>query len=164
MQTTLKHTTRALVADIIENSAPQTILSVGTNADELANLWCSAHPDTLSVNINIETISDSVKNHASADLAIVYGALETLTQHDGEQLLAMLRNYGTHQIAVLVKNNSVWQFNQFIALGFRKHTEISEDEQLYTLYTYNLDNYNHKRIWNNPRFWANPEMWNKARW
>ena len=57
-----------------------------------------------------------------------------------------------------------WDFKDFIGLGFRRQAELNDNGYNRTLYTYNIDNYNHKRAWNNPKNWANPEMWDKARW
>jgi hypothetical protein len=79
-------------------------------------------------------------------------------------LLGQLRNYGTHQIAVVVDPEQGWDFKDFIGLGFRRQAELDDDGRTRTLYTYNIDNYNHKRAWNNPDNWANPEMWGKAWW
>lgn len=162
----------SLLADLIESTNPKHILALGKTAEDLAELWCTSRQGTEFLRINVGDLA-SVEQHASADLAVITDAIEQMPTKQGEQLLALLRNYGTHQIAVLVANDGAWSFNQFIALGFRKHTDLENDvatvksnnkNQSYTLYTYNLDSYNHKRTWNNSRFWANPEMWNKARW
>lgn len=153
-----------LLADIIENAAPKKIVAVGGRAQSLAQSWSSASSGCELVEFNLADAEQTLSVNNNIDLAIVSDTLEDLSQSTGEQLLALLRNYGTRQIAVGVSNNSGWSFNQFIALGFRKHTTLTDGEKHFTLYTYNLDNYNHKRTWNNPRFWANPEMWGKAHW
>ncbi len=98
------------------------------------------------------------------DLAIITDTLEHLPYEEGALLLGQLRNYGTHQIAVLVPQTTDWGFTDFIALGFQRHADIESENGALTLYTYNLDTYNHKRAWNNPDNWANPEMWGKAWW
>jgi len=154
----------SLLADVIENAQPKKIVAVGDTAGKLTQSWCEAHADCLQIEIDTKAPERALSAHNNIDLAIVSDTLEHQPQIDGERLLALLRNYGTHQIAVGVSENSGWSFNQFIALGFRKHATLTENEQQFTLYTYNLDNYNHKRTWNNPRFWANPEMWGKSHW
>lgn len=98
------------------------------------------------------------------DLAIITETLEHLPYEEGALLLGQLRNYGTHQIAVLVPQTPDWGFTDFIALGFQRHADLESENGALTLYSYNLDTYNHKRAWNNPDNWANPEMWGKAWW
>jgi len=65
---------------------------------------------------------------------------------------------------VVVEPGQGWEFRDFIGLGFRRQAVLDDKGTALTLFTYNIDNYNHKRAWNNPRNWANPEMWGKARW
>ena len=64
----------------------------------------------------------------------------------------------------MVKDCPGWSFTDFIGLGFRRQAELGYEDSPLTLYTYNIDSYNHKRAWNNPDNWANPEMWDKAWW
>lgn len=97
------------------------------------------------------------------DLALVTETLERLPRETGALLLGQLRNYGTREIAVLVHASAPWTFTDFLGLGFRRQARLPSDPDL-TLYSYNLDSYNHTRTWNNPEHWANPHMWGKAWW
>ena len=158
------NTARETLARIIDTSSPSTLLSCGNLATEVSRIWqkyqkgVDVHTlDTIDPNAHL--LLDRV-----ADLALVTETLEHLPHDEGALLLGQLRNYGTHQIAVLVGEAPDWAFTDFIGLGFGRHAELENDNGALTLYTYNLDTYNHKRAWNNPENWANPEMWGKAWW
>ncbi|MBU2954960.1 DUF6231 family protein [Marinobacter sp. F3R08] len=157
-------TARETLARIIDTSSPASLLSCGALATEMSRIW-QEHQD----GVNVRTL-DTADPNASlfldrvADLALITDTLEHLPHGEGALLLGQLRNYGTHQIAVLVGETPDWAFTDFIGLGFRRHAELENDNGVLTLYTYNLDTYNHKRAWNNPEKWANPEMWGKAWW
>ncbi|SNB58319.1 hypothetical protein SAMN04487880_2715 [Marinobacter sp. es.042] len=155
---------RETLARIIETSSPATLLSCGSLATEISRMW-QKHQDGVDVR-TLDTIDPNARLHIDrvADLALITGTLEHLPHDEGALLLGQLRNYGTHQIAVLVGEAPGWAFTDFIGLGFRRHAELENDNGALTLYTYNLDTYNHKRAWNNPENWANPEMWGKAWW
>ncbi|WP_328190019.1 DUF6231 family protein [Marinobacter sp. OP 3.4] len=154
---------RALFTSVIEDCQPTSLLVAGEAARQAADDWRSAHSG-----VAVEPLEpgDGELTGASAqphDLAIVADTLEDLPLATGRILLGQLRNLGNHQIAVLVSHRSDWSFNDFIGLGFVRQGSTDGDDG-HTLYTYNIDTYNHKRTWNNPRYWANPEMWDKARW
>ena len=153
-----------ILARILDTAQPGSVLCCGTTALDVARFWCDQKPDT---NLQILDTSDpnaDLPPGSVKDLALVTDTLEHLPFDEGALLLGQLRNYGTHQIAVLVGETPGWAFTDFIGLGFRRHAEIDTDQGPLTLYTYNLDTYNHKRAWNNPDNWANPEMWGKAWW
>ncbi len=155
---------RETLARIIETSSPATLVSCGSLATEISRMWQN-HQDGVDVR-TLDTIDPNARLQIDrvADLALITGTLEHLPHDEGALLLGQLRNYGTHQIAVLVGEAPGWAFTDFIGLGFRRHAELENDNGALTLYTYNLDTYNHKRAWNNPENWANPEMWGKAWW
>ncbi|MFC4259784.1 DUF6231 family protein [Marinobacter lacisalsi] len=154
---------RSLFMSVIEDCQPSSLLVAGEAARQAADDWLASHSE-----VAIESLDPASGELAGAsatphDLAIVTDTLEHLPVETGRVLLGQLRNLGNHQIAVLVSNNSDWAFNDFIALGFVRQAS-NEADGGHTLYTYNIDTYNHKRTWNNPKYWANPEMWDKARW
>ena len=157
-------TARETLARIIDTSSPASLLSCGALATEVSRIW-QKHQAGVDVR-TLDTTDPNARLHLDqvADLALITGTLEHLPHDEGALLLGQLRNYGTHQIAVLVGETPDWAFTDFIGLGFRRHAELENDNSALTLYTYNLDTYNHKRAWNNPDNWANPEMWGKAWW
>lgn len=157
-------TARETLARIIDTCQPDNLLSCGSLATEVSRFWQQHRAD-----VHVHTLDTSDPNarlHLDQvfDLALITDTLEHLPHDEGALLLGQLRNYGTHQIAVLVGQTPDWAFTDFIGLGFRRHAELDNDHGPLTLYTYNLDTYNHKRAWNNPENWANPEMWGKAWW
>lgn len=150
-----------VLAQIVDASAPDSLLCCGATAQRIAQHWHRLKPDGQLQTFAPDTAQTVIASLAAADLALVSDTLEHLDQASGSHVLGLLRNYGTQRIAVVVPSNGPWQFNDFIAMGFRQHAQLADG---LVLYTYNLDSYNHKRDWNNPRLWANPEMWDKARW
>ncbi|MCM0614149.1 hypothetical protein KFJ24_16795 [Marinobacter sediminum] len=157
-------TPRETLARIIDTTQPETLLCCGSVAGEVAELW-QRHQETSRVRTLDTSDPNATLNLDTVhDLALISDTLEHLPHDEGALLLGQLRNYGTHQIAVLVGEAPDWAFTDFIGLGFRRHAELESGNGALTLYTYNLDTYNHKRAWNNPDNWANPEMWGKAWW
>lgn len=158
-------TARETLARIIDTSSPGTLLSCGRLATEVSRIW-QKHQQKVDLRL-LDTTDPNASLHLDrvADLALITDTLEHLPHGEGALLLGQLRNYGTKQIAVLLGETPGWAFTDFIGLGFRRHAELDDgDNGALTLYTYNLDTYNHKRAWNNPENWANPEMWGKAWW
>lgn len=142
---------------------PATLLVCGDRARMLGESWQKAHASTVLVELDADHPNEGFPLPHSIDLALITDSLDSLSQGDGALLLGQLRNFGTHQIAVLVADPENWEFSDFIGLGF-KRLQRFDGSHPQTLYVYNIANYNHKRDWNNARFWANPEMWDKARW
>lgn len=152
------------LTSIIVTCNPKSLVLCGATAEESGRQWCQHHGESTFTTLSADAPNDAFPLPKTQDLALITGTLEQLDHDQGEVLLGQLRNYGTHQIAVLVANNSNWTFTDFIGLGFQRQAEVIESGERLTLYTYNIDSYNHKRTWNNPDNWANPEMWDKARW
>lgn len=153
-----------ILAQIIGNCRPESILCCGHTAEAVARLWHNSHPEAHLLVLDKQAPNDSFPLDFVPDLALLSDTLEQLPAEQGALLLGQLRNYGSHQIAVLVHDNAGWQLTDFTGLGFRRHTRLRTASGPATLYSYNLDSYNHKRSWNNPDHWANPEMWGKAWW
>lgn len=154
---------KELFRAVVEDCEPTTILAAGRPARTAAEEWQADHPDTSVEPLTIDAVELAGSSARPHDLAIISEILDDMSPREGSIVLGQLRNFGNLQIAALVSNRSAWAFTDFIALGFIRQGS-TEGEQGYTLYTYNIDNYNHKRAWNNPKNWANPEMWGKAWW
>lgn len=152
------------LARIIDTCQPATLVVCGEIAGEVGNHWCRHHRESAMTTLDASAPNDAFPLSETQDLALVTNTLEHLSHEEGHVLLGQLRNYGTHQIAVVMAESPGWSFTDFIGLGFRKQAEIGDENHPLTLYTYNIDSYNHKRAWNNPDNWANPEMWGKAWW
>lgn len=152
------------LATLIESCQPQTIAAFGDTGQRLAERWKAQHSDCQLTCLASSDATQGLALPQTQDLALVTDALEQLDRAQGQTLIGQLRNYGTRQIVVLVDNQSGWTMSDFIGLGFKRQARLEEGNKKLTLYTYNINNYNHKRTWNNPKYWANPEMWDKARW
>lgn len=151
-------------AAITDSCQPQLLLSCGGYAAVIAKSWADHHPGSQHTELSPPLALEAFPLPQTHDLALVCDTLETLSAKDSHLLLGQLRNYGTHQIAVAVTEETPLSFQDFIGLGFTRQGRVSDGETEYTLYTYNIDSYNHRRSWNNPDHWANPEMWGKAWW
>lgn len=163
-ETITKDAVDAVLAQIIDTTQPRALLCCGTVAEGVCRIWCDHQPDASVVTLDTATPNSAFPLTFVPDLALVSDTLEHLTCEEGTLLLGQLRNYGSHQIAVLVSDAAGWHLTDFTSLGFRRHAQLNTASGPSTLYTYNLDSYNHKRSWNNPDHWANPEMWGKAWW
>jgi hypothetical protein len=153
-----------VLARILDTSQPDTLLYCGDTASRVSEVWHGQRKAVRLLALDTADPNARLPLDSVPDLAIITDTLEHLPYEEGALLLGQLRNYGTHQIAVLVPQTTDWGFTDFIALGFQRHADIESENGALTLYTYNLDTYNHKRAWNNPDNWANPEMWGKAWW
>jgi len=157
-------TSHQALARIVDTCQPQSLVVCGDIAGEVGQHWHRHHESSFVTTLDACATNTSFPLPETQDLALITHTLEELAHGEGEILLGQLRNYGTHQIAVVVDPEQGWDFKDFIGLGFRRQAELNDNGYNRTLYTYNIDNYNHKRAWNNPKNWANPEMWDKARW
>lgn len=160
----LMTTPRQAVAQIVDTAQPCRLLVCGKLAEEIGEHWKEHNKAAHITILSTATLGNAFPLSNSQDLALITGVLEHLPRDEGKLLLGQLRNYGTHQIAVVVEPDRGWSFKDFIALGFRHQADLTSDGNEARLYTYNIDSYNHKRAWNNPDNWANPEMWDKAWW
>lgn len=153
------------LAAIIDSCQPNRIVALGETAQRLAHRW-SEHRECEVTRLSADDADVGQALSAVQDLGLVSDTLEHVTFQQGQIRIGQLRNYGTRQIAVLVRDQSGWGLNDFISLGFKREArlEVNGEGESLTLYTYNISSYNHQRSWNNPRFWANPHMWGKARW
>ncbi len=153
-----------ILARILDTAQPGSLICCGTTAQTVARHWRDHHTGSHLTELDPADPNADLPPAQVMDLALVSDTLEHLPHAEAALLLGQLRNYGTRQIAVLVGPVPDWAFTDFIGLGFRRHATIQQNDTELTLYTYNLDTYNHKRAWNNPDNWANPEMWGKAWW
>jgi hypothetical protein len=99
------------------------------------------------------------------DLALVLDCLEHLPKRDGLNLLGGIRNLNASRIAVLADlPASGWQETDFFSLALQASERFQRDEQVLTLFTYDLLDYKQVPDWLNSRFWANPENFGKYWW
>lgn len=152
------------LAELIESCQPRTLLACGELARGLAQSWCREQEGIQLSCIESSDIQGGLSFSSIQDLALVTHGLASLSHAEGRTFLGQLRNYGTRQIAVLEDDAGDWALSDFIGLGFKRQARFKDSEPALSLYTYNIDSYNHKRPWNNPKNWANPQMWGRAWW
>ncbi|MCH8498525.1 MAG: DUF6231 family protein [Marinobacter sp.] len=151
------------LASLLDSIQPGSLVAGGKLAQRLAVHWCRHNPDTHLLTLETGNLAAAFPLARTPDLVLLTETLEQLDKESGTLLLGQLRNYGSHQIAVLVGAQAQWHRNDFIALGFLQQAHFAGPPQQ-QLYSYNLDAYNFKRRWNSPEHWANPEMWGKSWW
>jgi hypothetical protein len=99
------------------------------------------------------------------DLALVVDCLEHLPKRDGLNLLGGIRNLNASRIAVLADLPACgWLETDFFSLALQASERFQRDEQVLTLFTYDLLEYKQVPDWLNSRFWANPENFGKYWW
>ncbi len=57
-----------------------------------------------------------------------------------------------------------WQDTDFFALALSASEKFRRDQQVLSLFTYDLHDYKQVPDWLNARFWANPENFGKYWW
>ena len=101
---------------------------------------------------------------SSLDVAIISDIVENLPQQQAIQWLSRLRNqYSPHILIIVDELKSTeqgWELTDYLALGLKKRGHVDA----YTLYTYEIENYQFAKDWLNSRYWANPENFNKYHW
>jgi hypothetical protein len=76
-----------------------------------------------------------------------------------------IRNLNASRIAVLADlPASGWQETDFFSLALQASERFQRDDQVLTLFTYDLLDYKQVPDWLNSRFWANPENFGKYWW
>jgi hypothetical protein len=151
------------LAQTVDDCQPAALLVCGSLSVRLGRAWHRQHPDGTYTELPLPSPNDALPSASTHDLALIDDTLEQLSHEAGILMLGQLRNFGTHRIAVIVADDTDWQLNDFLSLGFQRQARL-QGKPAQTLYTYNIDSYNRRRSWNNPQYWANPEMWDKARW
>jgi hypothetical protein len=164
--TALRHHERTLPGSRLHHGrlrAPAALITFGHLGQSLAARWIEQQECLVTSFTPTDARNELTFTHPH-DLALITDTLEHLNRAQGQHLLGQLRNFGTRQIAVLLREDRAWTLTDFIALDFRREAALKEGDRNFLLYTYNINTYNRKRTWNNPRFWANPERWGKERW
>ncbi|NBA94599.1 DUF6231 family protein [Pseudomonas sp. R5(2019)] len=156
-------TPQQALAALLERYAPKHLLLVGNrfpavDAFEAAHPGCEIHlaePGPLPAALAAQRF----------DLALLVDCLEHLSPSAGKQLLGGIRNLNASRIAVLADLRACgWQNTDFLALALQASERFQRDEQVLSLYTYDLREYKQVPDWLNAKFWANPENFGKYWW
>ena len=157
-------TPQQALAALLDRYAPQNLLLVGAGSFPALEAFQAAHPETEVAFAKPGPLPAELAARRF-DLALVVDCLEHLPKRDGRQLLGGIRNLNASRIAVLVDMAaSGWQDSDFFALALQSSERFARDEQVLTLFTYDLKEYKQVPDWLNAKFWANPENFGKYWW
>ena len=99
------------------------------------------------------------------DLALLVDCLEHLPRRQGLELLGGIRNLNASRVAVLADLPACgWKDTDFFALALQASERFQRDEQVLSLFTYDLREYKQVPDWLNAKFWANPQNFGKYWW
>jgi hypothetical protein len=157
-------TPQQALAALLDHQAPQRLLMIGAQAFPALQAFQEAHPDSQVSHALPGALPASLAAQRF-DLALAVDCLEHLPKRQGLELLGGIRNLNASRIAVLADLNACgWQDTDFYSLALQVSERFARDEQVLTLFTYDLREYKQVPDWLNARFWANPENFGKYWW
>lgn len=157
-------TPQQALAAVLDRYAPQTLLLIGAGSFPALEAFQQAHPGTEVVHAGPGALPADVAARRF-DLALALDCLEHLPKRDGLNLLGGIRNLNASRIAVLADLNACgWQETDFFSLALQASERFQREDQVLTLFTYDLLEYKQVPDWLNSRFWANPENFGKYWW
>ncbi|SEI06902.1 DUF6231 family protein [Pseudomonas asplenii] len=157
-------TPQQALAALLDRYAPQSLLLVGASSFPALEAFQAAHPQTLVAFAEPGPLPAELAARRF-DLALVVDCLEHLPKRAGRELLGGIRNLNASRIAVLVDMPAAdWQDSDFFALALQSSERFQRDQQVLTLFTYDLREYKQVPDWLNAKFWANPENFGKYWW
>lgn len=158
-----QRTPQQAMAALLDRFTPQRLLLVGTRFPAL-DAFAQAHP-----HVSIETAAPGPLPARLAaqrfDLALLVDCLEHLPKRTGLELLGGIRNLNSSRVAVLADLGACgWQETDFFALALSVSERFQREQQVLSLFTYDLREYKQVPDWLNARFWANPQNFGKYWW
>lgn len=158
-----QRTPQQAMAALLDRFTPQRLLLVGTRFPAL-DAFAQAHP-----HVSIETAAPGpLPGELAAqrfDLALLVDCLEHLPKRTGLELLGGIRNLNSSRVAVLADLGACgWQETDFFALALSVSERFQREQQVLSLFTYDLREYKQVPDWLNARFWANPQNFGKYWW
>lgn len=157
-------TPQQALAALLDRYAPQHLLVVGASDFPALAAFKQAHPDSIVAQATPGALPPELASQRF-DLAVVVDCLEHLPKRTALELLGGIRNLNASRLAVLVDlAASGWSDTDFYALALQANERFQRDEQVLTLFNYDLREYKQVPDWLNSRFWANPENFGKYWW
>ena len=157
-------TPQQALAALLDRYVPQRLLVVGASSFPALAAYQAAHPEALVA----QAPPGALPEHLAAqrfDLALIIDCLEHLPKRTGLELLGGIRNLNASRLAVLADLAACdWKETDFFALALQNSESFQRDDQILTLFTYDLREYKDVPDWLNARFWANPENFGKYWW
>ncbi|WP_085715600.1 DUF6231 family protein [Pseudomonas sp. B28(2017)] len=157
-------TPQQALAALLDRYAPARLLLIGASEFPALEAFKLAHPES-SVACAAPGPLPAELAARRFDLALAVDCLEHLPKRDGLNLLGGIRNLNASRIAVLADLSACgWQETDFFSMALQASERFQRDEQVLTLFTYDLLEYKQVPDWLNSRFWANPENFGKYWW
>ncbi|MBK5519479.1 DUF6231 family protein [Pseudomonas sp. TH10] len=157
-------TPQQALAALLDRYAPARLLLIGASEFPALTAFKEAHPDCCVAHAKPGILPAELAAQRF-DLALVVDCLEHLPKRDGLNLLGGIRNLNASRIAVVADlHASGWQETDFFSLALQASERFQRDDQVLTLFTYDLLDYKQVPDWLNSRFWANPENFGKYWW
>lgn len=156
-------TPQQALAALLEHHTPQRLLLVGTSFPAL-EAFAAAHPQVHIATAQAGPLPAELAGQRF-DLAVLVDCLEHLDKRDGLQLLGGIRNLNASRVAVLADlAASGWSDTDFYSLALQASERFGREQQVLTLFTYDLRDYKQVPDWLNAKFWANPQNFGKYWW
>lgn len=157
-------TPQQALAALLDLHGPKRLLLLGASQFPALDAFKEAHPDTV-VSFAAPGPLPAELAAQRFDLALVVDCLEHLSKREGLELLGGIRNLNASRIAALVDlGDCDWKETDFFSLALQASERFQRDDQVLTLFTYDLLDYKQVPDWLNARFWANPENFGKYWW
>jgi hypothetical protein len=157
-------TPQQALAALLDRYAPKRLLLIGADGFPALQAFQDAHPGTELAQTGPGPLPANLAAQRF-DLALVVDCLEHIPKRSGQELLGGIRNLNASRIAVLADLQACnWQETDFFSLALQASERFARDEQVLTLFTYDLHEYKQVPDWLNARFWANPENFGKYWW
>ncbi len=157
-------TPQQALAALLDLHAPKRLLLLGASQFGALDAFKEAHPDTVVSFAEPGPLPETLAAQRF-ELALVVDCLEHLSKPAGLTLLGGIRNLNASRIAVLVDLGACdWKDTDFFSLALQASERFQRDDQVLTLFTYDLLDYKQVPDWLNARFWANPENFGKYWW
>lgn len=157
-------TPQQALAALLDLHQPKRLLLLGASQFPALDAFKAAHPETQVFCADPGPLPQALAAQRF-DLALVVDCLEHLPKPQGLTLLGGIRNLNASRIAVLVDLGACgWKETDFFCMALQAGERFQRDEQVLTLFTYDLLDYKQVPDWLNARFWANPENFGKYWW
>ncbi|MDD2057817.1 DUF6231 family protein [Pseudomonas sp. GD03860] len=158
-----QRTPQQALAALLERHAPQRLLLVGSRFPAL-EAFAQAHPQAQIAQAPPGPLPAELAAQRF-DLALLVDCLEHLPKRNGLQLLGGIRNLNASRVAVLADLEACqWHDTDFFALALQANEKFQRDDQVLSLFTYDLREYKQVPDWLNAKFWANPQNFGKYWW
>ncbi len=157
-------TPQQALAALLDRYAPKRLLVMGAGSFPALQAFQEAHPGTELAHASPGPLPAELAGQRF-DLALVIDCLEHIPKRAGLELLGGIRNLNASRIAVLADLKACgWQTTDFYSLALQASECFARDEQVLTLFTYDLREYKQVPDWLNAKFWANPQNFGKYWW